>query len=138
MYCTPKPRADTGLDDFGADDYRERLDVYLAALQEIDGMHRSGVVNFHAQLLQWLKNRLLLTDLLDAPSRDPRHRAAAARRHRGPAAHRHHPSAQPAGRGADVPHDAVLGEQRAVPAARRGGGRAGPRAGRGWMSRFRS
>jgi len=59
-----KAAADTGLDDFGADDYRERLDVYLAALQDISGMHDAGVVNFHAQLLQWLKNRLLLTDLL--------------------------------------------------------------------------
>ena len=56
--------ADTGLDDFGPDDYRERLDVYLAALHEIDGMHGPGVVNFFGQLSQWLKNRLLLTDLL--------------------------------------------------------------------------
>ncbi len=56
--------ADTGLQDFGPDDYRERLDVYLAALREIDGLHPAGVVNFYAQLLQLLKNRLLLTDLL--------------------------------------------------------------------------
>ena len=59
-----KATADTGLDDFGPDDYRERLEVYLAALREVDGMHAPGIVNFHAQLLQWLKNRLLLTDLL--------------------------------------------------------------------------
>ena len=59
-----KASAETGLDDFGPDDYRERLDVYLAALQEIPNMHAAGVVNFHAQLLQWLKNRLLLADLL--------------------------------------------------------------------------
>jgi hypothetical protein len=59
-----KASADTGLDDFGPDDYRERLDVYLAALREIAGMHDAGVVNFYAQLLQLLKNRLLLTDLL--------------------------------------------------------------------------
>ncbi|MBE1552555.1 hypothetical protein GGC64_006642 [Mycobacterium sp. OAS707] len=56
--------ADIGLDDFGPDDYRERLDVYLAALHEIDGMHGPGIVNFFGQLSQWLKNRLLLTDLL--------------------------------------------------------------------------
>ncbi|WP_083906425.1 sulfotransferase family protein [Mycobacterium sp. JS623] len=56
--------ADTSLDDFGPDDYRERLDVYLAALHDIDGMHGPGVVNFFGQLSQWLKNRLLLTDLL--------------------------------------------------------------------------
>jgi sulfotransferase family protein len=56
--------ADTGLHDFGAADYRERLDVYLAALREIDGLHPAGVVNFYGQLLQLLKNRLLFTDLL--------------------------------------------------------------------------
>jgi Sulfotransferase family len=56
--------ADTGLRDFGPDDYRERLDVYLAALREIDGLHGAGVVNFYGQLLQLLKNRLLLADLL--------------------------------------------------------------------------
>jgi Sulfotransferase family len=59
-----KAIADTGLDDFGPDDYRERLDVYLAALHEIDEMHAPGIVNFFSQLSQWLKNRLLLTDLL--------------------------------------------------------------------------
>ena len=56
--------ADTGLHDFGPDDYRERLDVYLSALRDIDGLHAAGVVNFYAQLLQVLKNRLLLSDLL--------------------------------------------------------------------------
>lgn len=56
--------ADTGLDDFGPDDYRERLEVYLAALRDIDGLHEAGAVNFFGQLLQLLKNRLLLTDLL--------------------------------------------------------------------------
>lgn len=59
-----KAAAETGCDDFGHDDYRERLDVYLAALQDITGMQPAGIVNHHAQLLQWLKNRLLLTDLL--------------------------------------------------------------------------
>jgi Sulfotransferase family len=55
--------ADTGLTDFGPDDYRDRLDRYVAELREID-MHGPGIVNFHSQLVQWLKNRLLLTDLL--------------------------------------------------------------------------
>lgn len=58
-----RARADTGLDDFGADDYRERLELYVAGLREID-MHGPGIVNFGSQLVQWLKNRLLLTDLL--------------------------------------------------------------------------
>ncbi len=59
-----KATADTGLTDFGPDDYRERLDVYLTALSEIDGLHGPGIVNFHTQLVGWLKNRLLLNDLL--------------------------------------------------------------------------
>src|SRR6201997_5505562 len=59
-----KASADTGLHDFGPDDYRERLDVYLAALRDIGGLHDAGVVNFYGQLLQLLKNRLLLIDLL--------------------------------------------------------------------------
>ena len=54
----------TGLNDFGDDDYRERLDVYLAALVGLDELHDCGRVNFFSQLSQWLKNRLLLTDLL--------------------------------------------------------------------------
>lgn len=58
-----RAREATGLDDFGPQDYRERLDRYVAELREID-MHGPGIVNFHAQLVQWLKNRLLLTDLL--------------------------------------------------------------------------
>jgi hypothetical protein len=59
-----KASAETGFDDFGDDDYRERLDVYLTALQEIPSMQPAGIVNHHAQILQWLKNRLLLTGLL--------------------------------------------------------------------------
>jgi Sulfotransferase family len=59
-----KAAAETGLTDFGPDDYRERLDVYLEALREIDSLHGPGIVNFHMQLLQVLKNRLLLTDLV--------------------------------------------------------------------------
>jgi Sulfotransferase family len=59
-----KASADTGLDDFGPDDYRERLNVYLDALHEISDMHAPGIVNFFSQLVQWLKNRLLLSDLL--------------------------------------------------------------------------
>ncbi|WP_197420049.1 sulfotransferase [Mycobacterium sp. NAZ190054] len=58
-----RAREATGLSDFGPDDYRERLDRYVSELREID-MHPPGIVNFHAQLVQWLKNRLLLTDLL--------------------------------------------------------------------------
>ncbi len=93
-------RTETGLDDFGPDDYRERLDVYLAALRDIDGLHGPGIVNFYAQLLQCAQEPAAADRPADPPPRDPRDRAAAAGRHRRPAAHRHHPSAQPAGGGA--------------------------------------
>jgi hypothetical protein len=59
-----KATAETGLADFGPADYQERLEVYLTALREIDGLDGPGIVNFHAQVLQSLKNRLLLYDLL--------------------------------------------------------------------------
>ncbi|WP_372736269.1 sulfotransferase [Nocardioides sp.] len=59
-----KARAETGLDDFGPEDYRERLEIFVAALKDIDGMHGPGILNFHMQILQGLKNRLLLTDLV--------------------------------------------------------------------------
>jgi hypothetical protein len=59
-----KARAETGLDDFGPDDYRERLDVFVGALRDVDGLHGPGILSFHMQLLQVLKNRLLLTDLV--------------------------------------------------------------------------
>lgn len=59
-----KARDETGLADFGNDDYRERFDLFLAALGEIDGLHAPGVLSFHMQLLQVLKNRLLLEQLL--------------------------------------------------------------------------
>ena len=60
-----KATAETGgLTDFGAQDYRERLDVFLAAVRDISGLSEPGIVNFHLQVLQLLKNRLLLVDLL--------------------------------------------------------------------------
>ncbi|MFL6160390.1 MAG: sulfotransferase family protein [Marmoricola sp.] len=56
----------TGLDDFGPRDYRERLDVLLAAMREVDGLTPAGLLNLHTQVLQMLKNRLQLTALLGA------------------------------------------------------------------------
>lgn len=55
--------AQTGLDDFGPDDYRERLDVLLAAVDALP-LTGAGKVMLHTQLTQHLKNRLLLEDLL--------------------------------------------------------------------------
>jgi hypothetical protein len=59
-----KARDETGLADFGNDDYRERFDLFLRALSEIDGLHGPGILSFHMQLLQVLKNRLLMEQLL--------------------------------------------------------------------------
>src|SRR3954452_18896256 len=56
--------AETGLEDFGPDDYEERYGVLVAALLEVADLQPYGIVTFHAQLLQALKNRLLLQDLL--------------------------------------------------------------------------
>jgi len=56
--------AQTGLDDFGPDDYRERLDVLLDALRSAPNCTDWGRVITHTQLVQLLKNRLLLQRLL--------------------------------------------------------------------------
>lgn len=55
--------AQTGLDDFGPDDYRERLEVLLGAVAELP-LTGAGQVMLHSQITQHLKNRLLLEDLL--------------------------------------------------------------------------
>jgi hypothetical protein len=53
-----------GADDFGDDAFRGRLDVLCGALREEAGLSPSGVVSWYSQLLQFLKNRLLVQDLL--------------------------------------------------------------------------
>jgi len=55
---------ETGLSDFGPRDYEERLEVLLGALRSVDPLTPAGRVVFFTQLVQLLKNRLLLTDLL--------------------------------------------------------------------------
>jgi sulfotransferase family protein len=56
--------AATGLSDFGDDRFRERLDFLCTALRTEAGLSGAGVVTTHAQLVQLLKNRLLIEDLL--------------------------------------------------------------------------
>ena len=56
--------AETGLDDFGTDDFRERLDVLSSALRTEAGLGGPGLVSAYAQLVALLKNRLLVEDLL--------------------------------------------------------------------------
>lgn len=55
---------ETGLDDFGPRDYVERLAVLVEAFRTIPDVHGPGLLNFGTQLVQMLRNRLLLTDLL--------------------------------------------------------------------------
>lgn len=57
-------RAETGLEDFGPDDFRERLDVYTRALREEAGLSPLGRVNLAGQIVKLLKNRLLVEDLV--------------------------------------------------------------------------
>jgi len=57
-------RAETGLSDFGADDFVERLDVYCTSLREEAGLSNVGRFNNQQQLVKSLKNRLLVEDLV--------------------------------------------------------------------------
>ena len=54
----------TGLDDFGDASVTERLGVILRALRDEGGLSPYGVVHSYNALLQQLKNRLLIQDLL--------------------------------------------------------------------------
>ena len=54
--------ANTGLDDFGADDFREPLRIFLAALEEEAKLHFIGRVLARADVLNLLENRLRMTD----------------------------------------------------------------------------
>ena len=56
--------AETGLDDFGDDAFREPLGVVLRALEEEAGLSPMGRVSAHQQILQLLKNRLLIEQRL--------------------------------------------------------------------------
>ena len=56
--------AETGLDDFGAADFEERLDVLCRAMREEGGFNGAGVMQQHAFLTGLLKNRLLVEDLV--------------------------------------------------------------------------
>jgi hypothetical protein len=67
-----------GLDQFGDDAFREPLAVLCDSLRTEAGLSAFGRVSIHAQLVQLLKNRLLVTDhlhrhpeALDVPVRAP-------------------------------------------------------------------
>jgi Sulfotransferase family len=57
-------RAETGLGDFGADDFVPRLELLCRAMHEEGGFNNAGVLQQHTLILGLLKNRLLLEDLI--------------------------------------------------------------------------
>jgi sulfotransferase family protein len=57
-------REQTGLDDFGDDAFVERLDAFAHALNAEAGLAPIGVVTQGGLLMQLLKNRLLIEDLI--------------------------------------------------------------------------
>jgi hypothetical protein len=56
--------AETGLDDFGANGFREPLGVVLRALDSEESRSAMGRVSVHGLFLGLLKNRLLVEDLI--------------------------------------------------------------------------
>ncbi len=56
--------ANTGLDDFGAEDFRERLAVWLQAVEEDSGLNGIGRLSVHGHVVRVLANRLRFEDLL--------------------------------------------------------------------------
>ncbi|MGP0029824.1 MAG: sulfotransferase family protein [Acidimicrobiales bacterium] len=57
-------KAETGLDDFGSDDFLPRLDVLCRCLREEARLNDAGVLAQSAFLTGLLRNRLLLEDLI--------------------------------------------------------------------------
>jgi Sulfotransferase family len=57
-------RSETGLDDFGAADFGERLDLLCRAMTEEGGFNNAGILQQHTLILGLLKNRLLVEDLI--------------------------------------------------------------------------
>src|SRR5438445_2841194 len=61
-------RAETGLSDAGDQRFREPVGVLVGALNAEAGLSPLGRVTAHAQLLQLLKNRLLVQEVLNGHS----------------------------------------------------------------------
>ncbi len=55
-------QARTGLSDFGGDSWREGFDVFVAALESEAQLNLVGRVLARSDLLNWLENRLRITD----------------------------------------------------------------------------
>jgi hypothetical protein len=63
-FVLDEARSETGLADFGDPGFEERLDVLLRSVREEARLSPFGVINSHGLIVQLLKNRLLLQDLL--------------------------------------------------------------------------
>ena len=61
---TRAARERTGLEDFGAEDFRERLAVWLQSADEDEGLNALGRMLVHQHAVRVLCNRLRLEDLL--------------------------------------------------------------------------
>jgi hypothetical protein len=57
-------RAQTGLENFGADDFVERLGLLCDAMDHQGGFNGAGIMQQHVFITGLLKNRLLIEDLL--------------------------------------------------------------------------
>jgi Sulfotransferase family len=56
--------AETGLQDFGSDDFVQRLGLLCSAMRDEGGFNGAGIMQQHVFILGLLKNRLLIEDLL--------------------------------------------------------------------------
>ena len=63
-FVLDEARTETGLADFGDPGFEERLDVLLRSFRSEAALSPFGVINSHGLIVQLLKNRLLLQDLL--------------------------------------------------------------------------
>jgi hypothetical protein len=88
-------RAETGLSDFGPDDFIERLDVYCTALREEAGLSNVGRFNNQQQLVKVAEEPAARRGPRGPPPGGARRRDPRAHRHLRPPAHRHHAPAQP-------------------------------------------
>ena len=59
-------RQETGLSRFGADDFRERLEVWVRAVNNDSGASVLTRMNMQQMFLRYAKNRLRLEDLIAA------------------------------------------------------------------------
>jgi Sulfotransferase family len=57
-------RARTGLSDFGPDDFRERLSVWLASFEEDEGLGPLGRATMFGEAVRYASNRLRVEDLI--------------------------------------------------------------------------